>query len=497
MDAQDDARPGRPRAQPVHRRVSRQVRRIQRPVWENRYALAVMATDAVAVAVGILVGYLSGMSGLGPGHGILTATISPVVAVLVFCSLSLTRAWDTTVLGQGAEEFSRVLRAMVISGVVLGLAALAASADSVRPWVFGLVPLIGLLSVFGRWLLRKPLHRRRVEGRCSHAMLAIGTAESVADLIRRTRRDRFTGWVVTGACTPTGTGPDGESCILDVPVVGDLDSVTTIVRAGQHRVVAVSPAPGWTPHRLHQLAWDLEDVGSELVVDPGLMEVAGPRLHVAPVDGLPLLRLTEPTLNGVPRAVKYLADLVGGAAILLFFAPLMLIIAAAVKCDGGGPVFFRQTRVGRDGVTFSMIKFRSMQVGADTMLASLSALNDATGPLFKLRSDPRVTRVGSWLRRYSLDELPQLFNVITGSMSLVGPRPPLPSEVETYSRDAHRKFLVKPGLTGLWQVSGRSDLSWEESVRLDLRYVENWSLAQDGLILRKTIGAVLRRSGAY
>jgi exopolysaccharide biosynthesis polyprenyl glycosylphosphotransferase len=217
---------------------------------------------------------------------------------------------------------------------------------------------------------------------------------------------------------------------------------------------------------------------------------------VAPVDGLPLLRLTQPVFDGVSRVVKNVLDRVGAALLLLMIAPLMLGLAFMIKSDGG-PVFFRQERVGRHGRTFRMVKFRSMVVDAEARRAELLELNEGSGPLFKLKADPRITAIGSTLRKYSLDELPQLFNVLAGSMSLVGPRPPLPEEVATYSRDAERKLMVRPGLTGLWQVSGRSDLSWEESVRLDLRYVENWTLAMDALILWKTIGTLARGHGAY
>src|SRR5581483_2503021 len=244
------------------------------------------------------------------------------------------------------------------------------------------------------------------------------------------------------------------------------------------------------------LAWDLEGTGTELVVDPGLMEVAGPRLHVAAVDGLPLLRLTEPAFTGIPRVVKGIIDRLGAALLLVMIAPVMVALAIAVRSDGG-PIFYRQYRVGKGGKPFLMLKFRSMMVNADQLQQQLAGSNEGSGPLFKLRHDPRVTRVGKFLRRTSLDELPQLFNVLTGSMSLVGPRPPLPAEVTGYSRDAQRRLLVKPGMTGLWQISGRSDLSWDESVRLDLRYVENWSLALDALIVLKTIGAVIRGNGAY
>jgi exopolysaccharide biosynthesis polyprenyl glycosylphosphotransferase len=226
------------------------------------------------------------------------------------------------------------------------------------------------------------------------------------------------------------------------------------------------------------------------------MEIAGPRLHVAAVDGLPLLRLTAPTFTGLPRVIKAVGDRLVAGLLLLVIAPVMVTLAIAVRSDGG-PVLYRQSRVGKHGKHFLMIKFRSMVVDADQRQPEFADDNQGSGPLFKLRQDPRLTRVGAFLRKYSLDELPQLFNVLTGSMSLVGPRPPLPDEVACYSRDAQRKLLVKPGLTGLWQISGRSDLPWEESVRLDLRYVENWSLALDALIIWKTVGAVLRGTGAY
>jgi exopolysaccharide biosynthesis polyprenyl glycosylphosphotransferase len=358
------------------------------------------------------------------------------------------------------------------------------------------MPLAGMMAVAIRLGLRARLHRLRRNDRCALPVLAVGTLESVTDLIDRTRRDSKRGWVVSGICTPTGSAPDGSDDVLGVPVLGDLDAVGEVARLGGHRIVAVCPTPGWTSKRLHHLAWNLEGACAELVVDPGLMEVAGPRLHVDPVDGLPLLRLTSPTFTGVPWIVKHVMDRVGSALLLLIIAPLLLVLAIGVKLDGG-PVFFRQTRVGRHGREFSMLKFRSMVVEAEAALAALLAENEGAGPLFKLKSDPRITRFGAFLRRYSLDELPQLLNVISGSMSLVGPRPPLPAEVATYERDAQRRLMVKPGLTGLWQISGRSDLSWEQSVRLDLRYVENWNLALDALILWRTIGAVVSKRGAY
>jgi exopolysaccharide biosynthesis polyprenyl glycosylphosphotransferase len=213
--------------------------------------------------------------------------------------------------------------------------------------------------------------------------------------------------------------------------------------------------------------------------------------------GMPLLRVSAPVFTGVRRVIKEIFDRVAAALLLLGLLPALLVFGTMVKLNSRGPVFYRQQRIGKDGKPFTMIKFRTMVVGADAKRITLRLTNDGAGPLFKMRSDPRVTRVGAFLRRYSVDELPQLLNVAAGTMSLVGPRPPLPEETMNYGPDVRRRLLVKPGMTGLWQVSGRSDLTWEESVRLDLRYVEDWSLAMDALILWKTVRAVFSGDGAY
>jgi exopolysaccharide biosynthesis polyprenyl glycosylphosphotransferase len=248
---------------------------------------------------------------------------------------------------------------------------------------------------------------------------------------------------------------------------------------------------------LRRLGWELERTKAELLLAPAVTEIAGPRVRIRPVCGLPLLHLERPELRGVRRLTKETFDRSAAALGILLLLPVLLALGLAVGLTGRGGVFYRQERVGRDGQTFGMLKFRSMVAGADRMVDALGEQSDGNGVLFKMKGDPRVTRIGKVLRRYSVDELPQLLNVLRGDMSLVGPRPPLASEVARYGVDMHRRFLVKPGITGLWQVSGRSDLSWDDSVRIDVRYVENWSLAFDFMILWKTLGAVVRGSGAY
>jgi exopolysaccharide biosynthesis polyprenyl glycosylphosphotransferase len=464
---------------------------VGRPRWQRRYTSAVVAGDVLAVVTSAGLYSLWGSAGDG---SVLVAGM--LVALATGTALRAARAWEPSVLGQGSLEFSRLLRGFVGAGVTVGLVGLALELPESRPWTFGVLPIAGALSVASRMILRKRLHRLRGTGKAMAWVLAVGTAEAVAALVDGTRRAPHYGWRVAGVCTPTGAGTDGGPTVGEVPVVGDLDTVAELALAGGYDVVSVGQAPGWTPLRLQQLAWDLEGGRIQLVVDPGLMEIAGPRLHVANVDGLALLHLSHPSFAGVPKLLKGAFDRLIAFLILLLIWPLMLGLAIAVRTDGG-PAFFRQTRIGRGGEEFTVLKFRSMVVDAERRLADLQAQNEGSGLLFKMKADPRITRIGRVLRRYSLDELPQLFNVLGGSMSLVGPRPPLPREVAGYERAAQRRLLVKPGITGLWQISGRSDLSWEQTVRLDLRYVENWTLALDALILVKTVRAVLRGGGAY
>ncbi|MFD9113683.1 sugar transferase [Streptomyces bottropensis] len=464
--------------------------------WEQRYRRTVITSDTVATATVVAaIGNFFGARDAANWHekwGILAFGTE----LLVLGALTVSRAWAPAVLGQGAEEFRRLGRSLFTATVVLALGGIALTSRNIKLWIFVAIPAIALVTMTVRYLLRLSLHRQRKEGRCLRPVLAAGSPATVRDLIARTRKFPHLGWRVDAVCTTDGLGFGGE--YLDgVPVVGRLADVAGHVRRDGYRVVAVTPDPHWSPHRLQRLAWNLEGSDAEMVVAPVLMEVAGPRLHVDAVLGIPLLRVSMPTFTGGRRAVKEVVDRIGATILLLLFAPLMALVALFVLVDSRGGAVYRQRRVGKDGREFTILKFRTMVAGAHGVRDALADRNEGAGPLFKLRRDPRVTRVGAVLRRYSLDELPQLLNVLTGSMSLVGPRPPLPEESAAYGPDIRRRLLVKPGLTGLWQISGRSDLSWEEAVRLDLRYVEDWSLALDSVILWKTLRAVIHGQGAY
>jgi exopolysaccharide biosynthesis polyprenyl glycosylphosphotransferase len=357
------------------------------------------------------------------------------------------------------------------------------------------VPAAVLLTLLGRKVLRTWLYRLRASGVGLQRVLVVGRADGVVAVIEKLDHEPQHGMVAIGACVPD-VGIT-VSHVHGVPVVGRPDTILDAVETTGAHVVAVVSHPDLSGQALRRLSWALEDRDVELVVSPGIVEVAGPRLSIRPVAGLSLLHLERPAARGGKMLMKAIFDRSLGGALMLVASPVLVAAAVAVKLSSRGPVLFRQTRIGVDGRRFTMLKFRSMVVDAEQRRADLAHLSEGNEMLFKLRDDPRVTRVGSVLRRFSLDELPQLINVVRGDMSLVGPRPPLPEEVAMYSADATRRLRVRPGLTGLWQVSGRSDLSWEESLRLDLRYVDNWSIALDVSILWRTWRAVLHGSGAY
>lgn len=330
----------------------------------------------------------------------------------------------------------RLGRSLFTAVVVLALGGIALTSRNIKLWIFVAIPAIALITMTARYLLRLWLHKQRKEGRCLRPVLAAGSVATVRDLITRTRKFPHLGWRVEAVCTTDGLGLDGDQ--LDgVPVVGRLADVAGHVRRDGYRVVAVTPDPHWSPDRLQRLAWNLEGSDAEMVVAPVLMEVAGPRLHVDAVLGIPLLRVSMPTFTGGRRAIKGVVDRMGAAILLILFAPLMVLVGLLVLADSRGGAVYRQRRVGKDGREFTIFKFRTMVTGAHGARAELVDRNEGAGLLFKLRRDPRVTRVGAVLRRYSIDELPQLFNVLTGSMSLVGPRPPLPEESAEYGPDIH------------------------------------------------------------
>ena len=409
-------------------------------------------------------------------------------------ALALTGGYDPRLIGVGSDEFRRVINAAVTLTALIAIASYAVKFDTARGYVVIALPTTTVFDLVVRHRLRRHLHHQRSKGAYMHKVLAVGHAPAVADLIGELRRGTYHGLSVVGACLAGGTMLHE---IAGVPVYGGLGGVASAVSRLGADTVAVLACQDMNGIRLRQLAWDLEKAGTEMCVAPALLDVAGPRTTIRPVAGLTLLHVDHPELDGGKQVLKTVFDKIVALAGIILLAPLFAIVTLAIKLGDRGPVFFRQTRVGKDGHTFSVWKFRTMVVDAEKQQAELLTINDSDGVLFKLRKDPRVTAVGAYLRRWSMDELPQLFNVFLGDMSLVGPRPAVPDEVAKYADHVRRRLVVKPGLTGLWQVNGRSDLSWDESVRLDLRYAENWSFALDLQILWKTISALVKGAGAY
>lgn len=469
--------------------------------WASRYVTRVRWTDALIVTAAVLLAQhirFGVPEDISRAASMTTFIGTPCLIVAWVLTLRATQSSDRRIVGDGPNEYSRVLNACFIVFGLLAIVDLAFRLNLARGFIAIALPLGTLGLLFSRWAWRKALHRGRLRRRNLSQVLVVGGPSSAIPLIEHLDKNPGLGFEVVGVCVPPGS--EHRQVTVnghDIPVYGSFGEARDAVALCGATTVAVTSAEALGHSAMRELSWDLEGMNVDMLVSPGVTDVAGPRMMVRPVAGLPLLHIDKPRYDGANRFLKASFDRLGAAVLLVLLTPVLVACAIAVKINSSGPIFYRAERIGVGNVPFDMWKFRTMVDGADKQKAALAQKNEGAGVLFKLRDDPRVTTVGKKLRRYSLDELPQLFNVVGGSMSLVGPRPPLRDEVEQYSGLVTRRMLVRPGITGLWQVSGRSDLSWEESVRLDLSYVENWSIMQDAMILWRTVRAVVRSDGAY
>ncbi|WP_327633749.1 sugar transferase [Kribbella sp. NBC_00482] len=459
------------------------------PRWVGVYRWAAVGGDLLAAMLGVSIALLTRF-GYHVGSSYLL--VSSVLPLAWAAAVALSKGYDSRFYGAGPDEFRSLLRAGVGLTAAVAMTSYVTRAEIARGFVVLAIPVTVVAALLLRYALRKDLHRHRVRGRCMHRVLVVGRSGPAATLCEHLESRPTDGFRVVATCRPRGdsNGPMHPEELAEPDILAAADRHAV-------EVVAIATDPELAGQSLRRLSWALEQRGIELIVSPGIIEVAGPRISIRPVAGLSLLHLERPSVSGGPHLMKAVFDRVVALGIVAVLSPLLIGLALAVKLSSSGPVLFRQQRVGRAGAEFTMLKFRSMYVDAEQRLSDLYALSDGNGVIFKMRNDPRMTPLGRWIRRFSLDELPQLFNVLRGDMSLVGPRPPLAEEVALYAADDSRRMLVKPGMTGLWQVSGRSDLSWDESVRLDLRYVDNWSMTLDLLILWKTVRAVFYGAGAY
>jgi exopolysaccharide biosynthesis polyprenyl glycosylphosphotransferase len=477
----------------------------RRSQWQRRYTTALIATDVVVVVLALLAAQVVNLGRPTPASVIAPlyyyySAVSLIVAAIWFALLAAYRTRSPRIVGAGVEEYRRVLSATLATIGVIAVMLMIFRPDYARGYLAVAFPL-GLFGLLlSRSICRRFLASQRRRGRCVTSVLAVGDPRAVRSLVKSLSREWWYGYSVIGVCLtgrPTGGTIDVPG-VGTLPVLGDENDVERAILETNADTVALTATEHLGPDGIRELSWQLHKLDVDLVVSPGVVDVAGPRLTMQPVSGLPLIHVEKPQYSGTKRIQKRAFDICLSLFVLLAALPVLVGAAIAIKLTCKGPVFYRSERIGLDGKPFQMRKFRTMVVGADEQVESLAEVNESVGGvLFKIRRDPRVTQVGRVLRRYSIDELPQFINVLRKDMSVVGPRPPLRREVDTYDDQVRRRLLVLPGITGLWQISGRSDLSWEDSVRLDLSYVENWSITSDLLIAAKTVRTVFTGTGAY
>lgn len=463
--------------------------------YRSRYLapLLFLAADGITIAAAALLAIA--LRGVIPETADVYQQIQylwPFGVVLWLVMLSLSGGYADKNLGAGTREYNMVLWSSLATASAIAIASFLAKFDLSRGF-FLLFFLVGTpMLLLERFVVRRVIHQMRVRQVISRRVLLAGDVGHVNDVLKVITREAWLGYHVVGALVPSGA----DASDLPLKVLGTPHDAVEIVH--DRHIDQVIFTEGAFPDAvgLRKLAWDLEGERAQMAVVPALTDISAQRVQVRPVAGLPLVIVESPTAQRAGRWAKRAFDIVGASAALILAAPVMLFTMLAIKFEDRGPALFKQVRVGKGGQEFECLKFRSMVVDAEARLVELNN----QGPnevMFKIARDPRITGVGNTIRRFSIDELPQLWNVLRGDMSLIGPRPALPKEVAQYAPHVNRRLEVRPGLTGLWQVSGRSNLSWEDTVRLDLYYVDNWSMAQDLAILCRTVGAVMFSNGAY
>lgn len=475
------------------------------PAWEARYARKLLFSDA-AIVIGSLFaaqvlryGFASEELQIPVSErnqfALTYSSLSLLLATAWLLALSIWETRSPTAIGTGATEYKRVARATLMTFGMYAIVAFISKAQIGRGYLMIALPAGLFLLLLSRWLWRKRLHRQRARSLNSYRTLIVGEREKVHHVASQIRRDPSAGFDLVAAVTELGTAQD---VLPSLPVVANYVDIMRAVDEQNVDTVIITSTDNITPQQLREIGWELETRRISLIVAAALTDIAGPRIHMRPVSGLPLIHVDYPEFTGRKFFAKRVFDLVLSAIGLVLLSPIFLLIAIAVKLSSRGPVFYSQIRIGMNGIPFRMFKFRSMVVGADDKLKSLlDAQGTSDKPLHKIENDPRITPFGRFIRKYSIDELPQIANVFLGNMSLVGPRPQREAEVSLYQSNHARRLMVKPGITGLWQVSGRSNLSWEDAIRLDLYYVENWSMMGDLVLLWRTVKEIVQPTGAH
>ncbi len=447
----------------------------------SRAKLQLIGTDLALAGLAVI---LLGMV-LDPGPDAGIASLAMLAAWGI--SLGRNRLYSARFITRRADEVRRTVHAALSTMAGVGLTAYALELGVARDWLLGSVAL-GFVGIsIHRELIRRRFDRRRARGELRRRVLVIGDNAEAREFTTMFADDPTLGYDVAKTIDPASIAESKEltTTVLQEARGNDAAGVVVAASAMEHQAS-------------NRLIRDLIDAGIHVELSSTLADIAPGRLTVRPLGRFPVVYVEPVQRNGWRAAAKRAFDLTLALTAITLGAPVLAAIAIAIKLDDrGGPVMFKQTRVGQHGVPFSVYKFRTMVSNAEELLAQLQEDNEGAGPLFKMKDDPRITRVGRFLRKTSLDELAQLFNVVQGTMSLVGPRPALPAEMAEWGEDLYGRLRVKPGITGMWQVSGRSETTFEEYTRLDLYYVDNWSLVIDLAIIAKTIPAVLKSDGAY
>ena len=439
-----------------------------------------MAVDAVVIFISLTIGFIARGTGPYPWR----ATIA--ILVVWIAALAIRGAYDDGRIGVGSDEFKNVLTATIGTFAFLASVGFVLEITDGRRFIIGTFAAGVLLLPLGRRFIRVWIFNRRRHGLLMRRTLIIGAGPGLRELEDKLTSDSRAGFRVVSAMQ----GP-----VRDADIDHWLDQVNVTLQAQEVDAVAVSQTSSMTSEVVRRLSWRLEGPNIDLLVAPTLGDVTGPRLNIRPAAGLPLLHLEEPRLTGPQALLKRGTDVLVASIGLLLISPVLLLIGLTIRVTSSGPAFFIQDRVGQAGRVYQLIKFRTMYEGSDQI--RLDTLGSLAGDPEAYRTDPRVTPFGRFLRRWSLDELPQLWNVLAGAMSLVGPRPMLTEELALLATSDHRRHLVKPGMTGLWQVAGRKEVPWSERMQMDLRYVENWSPTMDLVIMTKTVKAVATGKGAH
>ncbi len=477
--------------------------------WRDVYVSRLRIVDAAVITTTVAAAQLLRF-GFGSGQlkfetfSVPYWCVGVILGAAWWAWLELRGARDERLIGYGVEETKQVVNATLVLFGAVAIVSFALDIPTARGYVVLALPMGITLLLLGRGQLRRTLVRRRRYGFSMSRTLVVGHHPGAVEIIKSLQEQPGSGIDPVAMYVPTmiqtSLYPPAEipqpTNVLGPDEKPSVEGIMAACREERiESVILCSNSPLSTAEIRH-LSWYLADKQVRLIMDTGLTDIAGPRIHAQQMAGLPLIHVSTPRMTRARLLVKRVMDILGAMAALVVLAPAMLALAVSVKMHDGGPAIFAQERVGLDGRRFWMLKFRSMYCDAEARKAALMTANESSsGILFHMKNDPRVTRPGRWMRRHCLDELPQFWNVLKGDMSLVGPRPPLPSEVALYETHVHRRLRVKPGMTGLWQVSGRHGLDWDQTVRLDLYYVENWSPVQDLIILMRTVSGHGPRRG--